>query len=719
MKKGNTEKTSSAKKSSTTTTPFQYRTPAGVQDLSTQPALQQMLNKLWNLNLNCFNQQGIVGNVWNATNTPPLTNYYNPLDGVPQGENNGPVPINWSAFPGRLAYNYPSLPQTTLNQLADTGAMPSQISNSPCSANPIPNAPYYPYGPRGWQDEYCEWAVTRRSSDNKITRIDFTCENPEYWNSLWKINSAKVLELYQTVLNKPQITLEDLSLPNTKDPSTGQPYYNPLNKWNTGTASTSSSGGAMHLTSTPNTLQTEIGISSAATVLRTNPNPPSPSQPTVWLDPSQNNALLCNAQFGQKYRNSDPTIGNGINGTVNGALTVSLTNPPGLYIQMPNFGLYTTPKNKDGTQTPASEFWTIARGAATLNDENGNVLPGNFILHAVFEVPENYGYTISDIQINNGTSTSNIEYGSQVAATFFMQVLADAYPAPMPPAYGPVGTPAVSLAQPLQLFYQDYYTSMYNTLIPNPVGHPISELSNSTYVAPDILPLSTNKTMVLTCATCTAIAGKPETYPSVTFDDPNITATITSVVNNISYAVPGNSMPNDISSNPYTSLYINVSTGADVALGAHGVYITNVNQAKSVAMPALLNVTNVIQRTVASTIAWQDTGITITNQTPTVTINYLSGLWTANPNDNGRALYDANGNPQFIEAKPGYTMPGQDEGALIGMVGTTVFLVGNKVQVPAGLSGKLMLCINDDLHGTYGSGLRDNIGSITVSISMG
>jgi hypothetical protein len=714
MKKETTKKSSSSKTSSAPTAPFQYRTPAGVQDLTNQPVLQQMLNKLWNQNLNGFNQQGIVGNVWNATNTPALTNYYNPLAGVPEGQNNGPVPINWSAFPGRLAYNYPTLSQATLNELADTGAMTAQISNSPCDTQQTPNAPYYPYGPRGWQDEYCEWAVTRRSSDNKITRIDFTCENPEYWNSLWKINSAKVLELYQTILNKPQIILDDLSLPNTIDPSTGQPYYNPLNKWNTGTASGSSSGGAIHLTSTPNTLQTEIGISSAATVLRTNPNPPVPTQPTIWSNPSQNNPLLCFAQYGQKFRNSDPTIGNGINGNVNDGLTLSLTNPPGLYIQMPNFTQYSTPKNTDGTQTPASQFWNIVRGVETLNDESGNVLPGNFILHAVFEVPESYGYTISDIQING----VNIDYGSQVAATFLMQVLADAYPAPMPQAYGAVGAPAVSLAQPLQLFYQDYYTSMYNTMIPNPVNNPISELSNSTYIAPDILPLSSNKTFVLTCATCTATAGKPETYPSVTFDDPNITATVTSVVNNVSYAVPGNSLPNSISSNPYTSLYINISTGLNAAIGTHGIYVTNVNQAKSVAMPALLNVTNIIQRTVASNVAWQDTGITITSQTPAVTINYLSGLWTANPHDNGGKLYDANGNPQFIEAKPGYTMPGKDEGALIGMVGTTTFLVGNNIQVPTGLTGKLLLCINDDLNGTYGSGLRDNIGSITVGISI-
>ena len=36
-------------------------------------------------------------------------------------------------------------------------------------------------GPFRPQDEYCEWFVTRAAGTNKITRVDFTCEGPEYW----------------------------------------------------------------------------------------------------------------------------------------------------------------------------------------------------------------------------------------------------------------------------------------------------------------------------------------------------------------------------------------------------------------------------------------------------------------------------------------------------------------------------------------------------------
>lgn len=115
--------------------------------------------------------------------------------------------------------------------------------------------------------------------------------------------------------------------------------------------------------------------------------------------------------------------------------------------------------------------------------------------------------------------------------------------------------------------------------------------------------------------------------------------------------------------------------------------------------------------------SWQDTGLSIT-AAQTVDISYLAGLWTANPNDNNGALYGATGNPQPITAKPGYAMPGQNEGALVGKIGNDVFLIGNGATAPAGLSGKLMLCINDDLTGQYGAGLTDNSGLLTAKIKV-
>lgn len=674
---------------------FQFRTPAGIQDFTENPGKQKAMNEFWSNNLDGFTQQGMLNNPWNSTNTPETTNYYNPIDNNPASQT---ASIKWGAFPGRLGYNFPNATQEQLDEMADMGNMSGQITNSPCS-NDGQQVAYFPYGPRGWQDEYCEWSVTRNTK-NQITRIDFTCENPEYWNTLWQIDPNKVLELYQNILGKPQITLADLSLPNVTNPITNQPVYNPLNKWNSGTVSDDTKGGAIHLTSTPNTLQTEIGLATTSTVQRYNP-PTTPSDDTFWPS-SQYNDLICVGVFGQRFRNSDPNIGGNVNNFVTSANMVTLANPPGLYIQMPDFSNYKTP---DGTD--ASTFWTIVRGSETLKDENGNLLPGNFILHAVFEVPESKGYTVSDITISN----QSIDWASQIASTFKMQIVASAYAGTKPQGYGAVGTPTPenTFAQPLQIFYQDYFDQMYNTLVPNPVNNPISLLSNSTYVPLNINIGTSSAQMVVVVGTCTAKENQPATFPSVTFNDPNMKATVTAVKENVFYAVPGNSQP---STN--TALYITVSIGANATAGQKGVYVTNVGQRLNSAMPALFLVTPV---TVQADIAWQNTGVVI-SESNTVNINYVSGLWTANPQDNGGELYNAYGNPTFITAKSGYTMPGQNEGALIGKVGNTVFLIGMGATLPQNLSGEIQLCINDDLNGEYGAGLTDNLGAIVVSIDV-
>lgn len=674
---------------------FQYRTPAAIQDFSSNPLQQQAMNALWSSNLDGFTQQGMLNNPWNATNTPAATNYYNPIDNNPESETTN---ILWNAFPGRLSFNFPNATQQQLNQMADLGDMSGQITNSPCSSDGQQVA-YFPYGPRGWQDEYCEWAVTR-NSNGKITRIDFTCENPEYWNSLWIIDPNKVLELYRSILDKPQIQLEDLSLAGVVNPITNQPVYNPLNKWNSGTVSDANQGGAIHLTSTPNTLQTEIGLATTSSILRFNP-PGNSGTNTLWPS-SEYNDLICVGQFGQRFRNSDPNIGGNVNSLVNQGYVITLADPPGLYIQMPDFSNYKTP---DGTD--ASSFWTIKRGSKSLKDSNGNLLPGNFILHAVYEVPEEKGYTVSDISI----AGQLIAWGSQIAATFKMQIVAAAYSGTVPQGYPPVGnaTPENTYAQPIQVFYQDYFDTMYKTMVPNPVNNPISLLSNSTYVPLSINVGTSSADMVVIVGTCTAKENQPSTYPLVSFTDPNISAVVTAVKENVYYAVPGNSQP---STN--MALYINVSVGSNAKTGQQGIFITNVGQAKNAAMPALFNVVPV---TVQAAIAWQNTGVVI-DANATATITYVSGLWTANPQDNGGQLYNANGNPHFIAAKPGYTLPGQNEGALIGRVGTTEFLVGMGATVPKGLSGEIQLCINDDLNGIYGAGLQDNLGSIVVSIAV-
>jgi hypothetical protein len=66
-------------------------------------------------------------------------------------------------------------------------------------------------------------------------------------------------------------------------------------------------------------------------------------------------------------------------------------------------------------------------------------------------------------------------------------------------------------------------------------------------------------------------------------------------------------------------------------------------------------------------------------------------------------------------------LPGAAEGALIGRVGNggKPFLVGDLAQVPGDQQGELQLCINDDLTGQHGSGLKDNTGALTIRVEFG
>ncbi len=120
-----------------------------------------------------------------------------------------------------------------------------------------------------------------------------------------------------------------------------------------------------------------------------------------------------------------------------------------------------------------------------------------------------------------------------------------------------------------------------------------------------------------------------------------------------------------------------------------------------------------VQATVQANLRWQDSGYTVLAGHPAA-VACTSGSWTANPET---GMCDAGGNPRYL-AKPGYTLPGQPEGALIGRLGSIVFMVGRSAVTPARGEGKLEFCINDDLNGRYGRGLSDNVGAVVARISL-
>lgn len=568
----------------------QFRSPAdqALRDLSGQPEVLKAFTGLWSDYLDGITRQAIVGNPWQMTNSADSPSYYNPLtteipaDAATKG-------IQWSAMPGRIGYYNQAdwggdLTPAQINQLADFGWQPGasapnrqsfpDINTDPCSGQSI-QLTYGPYGPRGWQDEYCEWSVQRDPVTQKILRIDFTCENPEYWFTLWRVAPDTVLALYRSTLGNPSIQPEDLWLKDARgepviDPSTGNPAYNPLNPFNCGPVRGAQAGGAMHLTSTPNTLQTEIaGLAGAATLQRV-------GHPT---DPEQ---LLCCAQFGQPHRNSDPHIGLLVNLVVGKNNRVTITDPPGLYIQQPDFSQYALPLNAPKGATPA-DYWTIKRGSESLNDMYGNPLPGNYILHAVYEVPAELGFTVGDITIG-GTA---IAYGAQVAATFLMQINATPIPVGSPfPTLSCAGTPANPTPQPLQMMFTQLWNGYYGSAAPaNPVGVPMVLASNTVILPPTVAPGQSGVLLSLVCVG--AASGPGGALPTVAFDGPagDVTVQVLGLQDGINYTVPGNSYP---STSQVLSLMIAVAASAQP--GLRGVTIANPGQAAGEAAPAFLRI---------------------------------------------------------------------------------------------------------------------------------
>ena len=359
--------------------------PAYQNDFPDDAQKEQVLKNRWNDNINRFTEQTLQNDPWTSTNQPALTEYYNPLNtDIPADAIS--APITWTAFPNRIKVTYPNVSQRKQWQYADEGP---------------PDANYSPTGPRGWQDEYCEWSVTRNEA-GKITKVMFTCENREYWYTLWDVDPNCVLRLYQELVSD-QVKIEDLYLYDQGqpiiDPETGRPAYNGRNKWNNSTTH-----GAVHLISNPNSLSAEVFLAGQSTILRQT----SGGEPIA-----DKNQLINCSRYGTPNRNSDPTIGAAVNGLVRGSgaspgVRVSLQNPVGLYIQEPNFGAFQLPFTAP-PEAKVEDCWQIVRGRKRQSGEDID-----YILHAVFEVPEEWGFTVSDITI----SGFPIDYGSQITEQF-------------------------------------------------------------------------------------------------------------------------------------------------------------------------------------------------------------------------------------------------------------------------------------------------------------
>jgi hypothetical protein len=221
---------------------------------------------------------------------------------------------------------------------------------------------------RDVQDEYCEWSVTRRA-DGKITRVTFTCEGPEYWELLAQTQPDTVVQLYQEFVN-PAVLKNDLL------DASGR--YIPRNRWNSTTTD-----GAMHLVQSANTLSAEIELSAAASIVRVKNG----------RELTAEQELVECAQYGVPQRNSDPHIGGVVNSVARLKADLALSNPVGLYFKDLATDGWTTPDGSD----PKS-YWTYLRGDA------------EHPVRAVYEVPSDKGFTVSDITILG----QPINFGAQI-----------------------------------------------------------------------------------------------------------------------------------------------------------------------------------------------------------------------------------------------------------------------------------------------------------------
>jgi hypothetical protein len=269
------------------------------------------------------------------------------------------------------------------------------------------------------QEEYCEWHVARDPDTNKIERITFSSEPPEYWQALFGFvpggggipdasfpgDHDALVGLYQTLVS-PEVRLTDLIAPaDMKDAGgnllVGKGQYNIYNKWNT-------THGIAHLNAPPNSLVAEVQLGGDATVLHNDPHGRLLTEP---------DALICYAGYGGPNRNSDPTIGSTVNALARLGAYVTLRNPIGLYMDHIDLSGWRAPDGGD-----VSDFVRIIRGT-----------PG-MIERLVVEAPAGRNLTVGDLTI----AGTPIRFGGQVAECITVKLVGIANIVPQPVRNAPV-----------------------------------------------------------------------------------------------------------------------------------------------------------------------------------------------------------------------------------------------------------------------------------------
>lgn len=247
------------------------------------------------------------------------------------------------------------------------------------------------------QDEYCEWHVYR--TGNRIDRIVFTAEGPEYWLELAALDFDAVVALYRKHVSA-DVAADDLRLDRDLDwfdRTLPAGSYNPYNVWNT-------RKGVMHLTHPANTLGAEINLAARATLVRADE-----SNRRI----TDVRRLICCAGYGDPNRSSDPNIGHAVNVTCSppaaGAALqdITLADPVGLYMGGVQAGAIA---DVDGN--PLDAWFRIVRGG-----------PGAGLM-AVLEPPPGAAFGLDKVQVKG----IDLAWGGQVAEVIQMVLYAKVRP---------------------------------------------------------------------------------------------------------------------------------------------------------------------------------------------------------------------------------------------------------------------------------------------------
>jgi hypothetical protein len=284
---------------------------------------------------------------------------------------------------------------------------------------------------RAFQDEYVEWFAPRDAS-GRITRVDVTCETPEYWMHLAMADPDGLAARYEAVLGHP-VPAADLFFPGPmrwRDQARGRMrdgylvqaarVYNPFNRWNT-------TDGAVHLTQRVNSLSMEVGLAALASARRS-------AYPVPSDDPA---GFVTCAAFGSPERDSDPVIGVTVNNAVRSGLVLTLTDPVAVYITdlaaaelaLPNGtrarpGRVTLPPGADDLAT----WWRVVRGTAAGPDGKARILRASFAPPAGATIRVGGAtrpLTVSDLY-SHGVPVS---HGAAVVEEVTMGLYASAWPA--------------------------------------------------------------------------------------------------------------------------------------------------------------------------------------------------------------------------------------------------------------------------------------------------